>query len=167
MKGGGNMGKRGPNPKPSKLKVLNGNAGKHNISEAEPQPKEFNSIPEPPHYLDYYAKKEWKRQIINLIEVGLVTKADISMFEEYCQMHAHCVRLHNKIHEEGYEFRTGEDGHYRQSVPAASILNKFLKQKTNLAEQLGLTPAARTNIEVDTKKNNKKSVEEILNGNTG
>ena len=156
------MGKRGPNPKPSKLKVLNGNAGKHNISDKEPQPEEYEEVPEPPWYMDYYAKKEWERQIKHLIEKGLVTKADLTMFEEYCQMHAHCVRLHNKIQEEGYEFRTGDDGHYRQSAPAASILDKFLTQKTNLAEQLGLTASARTNIEVDVKDDS-KSVEDILN----
>ena len=157
------MGKRGPNPKPTKLKVLNGNSGKHKLNENEPMPEEVNDVPDPPWYLDYYAKKEWKRSAPHLIKVGLLTEADLTMFQEYCEMHGHCVRLHQKIREDGYEFLTGEDNHYHQRMPITSILKDFLKAKTNLAEQLGLTPSARTNIEVDSGEEG-PSVEDILNG---
>ena len=157
------MGKRGPNAKPTKLKVLQGNPGKKKLNENEPMPKEYKEPPKPPHYLDYYAKKEWERQIEHLTNTGLVTQADLTMFQEYCEFHAHCVRLHMEIRENGYEFRTGENNHYHQRMPSTSVLKDYIKIKTNLAEQLGLTPSARTNIEVDSG-NDGPSVEDILNG---
>ena len=155
------MSDAGRPAKPTKLKVLNGTDRTDRVNEKEPKPKEVKKVPDPPWFLDYYAKKEWKRVAPHLIEVGLLTEADISTFQDYCEVHAHCVRLHRKVHEEGYEFII-ESG-YVQKRPITSILKDYMDQKRKLANQLGLTPAARTNIEVDLEKDEKKSVEEILN----
>jgi len=159
------MSERGRPAKPSKVKQLHGTDRKDRMNQNEPKPNELERIPEPPWYLDYYAKKEWNRAAKHLIDVGLLTEADLTVFQEYCEVHGHCVRLHQKIRDEDYEFVT-ESG-YHQKRPIVSILQDFQKEKRKLANQLGLSPSARTKIEVDVNKSDGPSVEDILNGNAG
>lgn len=159
------MSERGRPNKPTKLKVLQGTDRKDRVNDKEPNPRELENVPEAPWYLDYYAKKEWNRVAPHLVEVGLLTEADLSTFQDYCEVHAHCVRLHRQIHEEGYEFST-ESG-YIQKRPITSILKDMMDQKRKLANVLGLTPSARTKIEVDSNVDDGPSVEEILNGDAG
>lgn len=152
--------KPGPAPKPRKLKELNGNAGKHKLNDKAPKPDKLTKMPKPPGFMDYYAKKEWKRAGQHLINIGVLTKIDISLFMEYCQVHAHCIRLHKKIKEEGYRFKT--DKGYEQRKPYTSILKDMQKEKRQLARHLGLSPSARTDIEID-MSDDKDNVNELLN----
>lgn len=155
------MGGKGRPPKPTKLKVLQGTDRKDRMNENEPKPIEIKKLPEPPWHLDYYAKKEWERAGPYLIESGLLTHVDLSMFQDYCAMHAHCIRLNKKIRKEGYDFTT-ETG-YMQRVPATTILKDFMAEKQKLANMLGLSPSARTKIEIEKPDNNNKTRKEILN----
>ncbi|MCK8826396.1 phage terminase small subunit P27 family [Natroniella acetigena] len=156
------MSDRGRPNKPTKLKVLQGTDRKDRVNENEPKPKELQQVPDPPYYLDYYAKKEWNRAAAHLVEVGLLTEADLSTFQDYCECHAHCIRLNKKIRNEEYEFVT--DSGYYQKRPIVSILKDFMDQKRKLANVLGLTPSARTKIEIDKPNDDKPTVEQILNG---
>jgi P27 family predicted phage terminase small subunit len=122
---------------------------------------EIKNMPDPPWHLDYYAKQEWERAGPYLIEAGLLTHVDLSMFQDYCEMHAHCIRLNKKIREGNYEFVT-ETG-YRQRTPATSIIKDFMAEKQKLANMLGLSPSARTKIEVEKPDNKKKTRDDILN----
>ena len=158
------MGEGGRPAKPTKQKVLQGTFREDRANENEPEPMEYEKIPEAPWYLDYYAQKEWERAAPVLIEAGLLTKADLSLFQDYCEVHAHCVRLNRKMREgdaDPYEFVT--DNGYRQKTPLISIYEDLVDLKKKLANQLGLSPSARTKIEVDVKADNYKSVEDILN----
>ena len=53
------MGLRGPAPKPTAIKRLEGNPGKRKLNEAEPTLTV--GVPECPDYLDEVAKREWGR----------------------------------------------------------------------------------------------------------
>ena len=55
------MGKRGPAPKPTALKVLQGNPGKRKLNDSEPTFEKTDEILKPPSYLSTYAKnrKAW------------------------------------------------------------------------------------------------------------
>src|SRR5689334_3828108 len=53
------MGFRGPAPKPTAIKKIQGNPGKRPLNENEPQLEP--GIPECPDYLDEIARKEWAR----------------------------------------------------------------------------------------------------------
>jgi len=154
------MSNRGRPAKPTKLKVLQGTDRADRLNENEPKPMEYKKIPKPPYYLDYYAKKEWERVAPILVDVGLLTKADLSMFQDYCEMHAHCIRLNKKIRDEGYDFET--DKGYMQRKPATTIIKDFMSEKQKLANMLGLSPSARTNIEIE-KPDNNKDINKLLN----
>lgn len=71
----------GPPPKPTAIKRLEGNPGKHRLNENEPQP----SIGcEPPWYLTKGAKEEWQRAYPELESMGLLTVVDQHSFGCYC-----------------------------------------------------------------------------------
>lgn len=53
------MAQRGRKPKPTALKVLEGNPGKRQLNVVEPKPR--NKAPKCPAWLDAEAKKEWRR----------------------------------------------------------------------------------------------------------
>jgi len=82
------MATRGRKPKPTALKVLEGNPGKRPLNENEPVPPK-GSI-KCPTWLLPEAKKEWKRLAPPLEAMGVLTIADISAFEGYCQAYS-CI----------------------------------------------------------------------------
>lgn len=47
----------GRKPKPTKLKILEGNPGKQRLPKGEPMPD--TEMPEAPEHLDKYAREEW------------------------------------------------------------------------------------------------------------
>ena len=53
------MAQRGRKPKPTAVKVLEGNPGKRSLNTGEPKPEK--KAPRCPSWLEEEAKKEWKR----------------------------------------------------------------------------------------------------------
>jgi phage terminase small subunit len=51
--------KPGPKPKPTELKIIEGNPGKRPLNKNEPRPPRLS--PQCPNWLLPEAKKEWKR----------------------------------------------------------------------------------------------------------
>ena len=95
------MATRGRKPKPTALKVLEGNPGKRPLNDREPVPPKGTL--KCPAWLLPEAKKEWKRLAPALEAMGVLTMADLTAFEGYCQAYArwkeaggvhHPARLH-------------------------------------------------------------------------
>ena len=72
------MAQRGRKPKPTAIKVLEGNPGKRALNEMEPQPEK--KAPKCPVWLDKEAKKEWKRISKQLEDLGILTEVDMAAF---------------------------------------------------------------------------------------
>ena len=75
------MGKRGPKPKPTRLKMLEGNPGRRPLNGAEPR---CDHPPICPDWLDTDAKEEWDR-VVSVTPPGLLTGMDIATLAIYCQ----------------------------------------------------------------------------------
>ena len=73
---------RGRKPKPTTLKILEGNPGKRSLNEHEPQVQA--EIPECPEFLDDEARAEWFRMAKVLQDMGLLTQADRAALAAYC-----------------------------------------------------------------------------------
>lgn len=73
------MAIRGRKPKPTALKVLEGNPGHRPLNKREPMPK--GRLPRCPDWLEEDAKKEWKRLGKILAEMG---DADESRYDGFC-----------------------------------------------------------------------------------
>ncbi len=80
------MATRGRKPKPTAIKILEGNPGKRQLNEHEPQP--MKKAPSCPKWLEPEAKREWRRLAKTLEAMGVLTEADMAAFAGYCQAYA-------------------------------------------------------------------------------
>ena len=82
------MAMAGRKPKPTALKVLEGDRGKGRRSLNEHEPVPPRGGVKCPSWLLPEAKKEWKRLAASLEAMGVLTMADLTAFAGYCQAYA-------------------------------------------------------------------------------
>lgn len=102
------MATRGRKPKPTALKVLEGNPGKRPLNTDEPKPKK--KAPKCPSWLEPEAKKEWRRMSKTLEKIGVLTQVDGAAFAGYCQAYARWREAEEFLTKHG----TIKDNGYRQ-----------------------------------------------------
>ncbi len=139
------MATRGRKPKPTALKVLEGNPGKRPLNKKEPQPK--RQAPRCPSWLEPEAKKEWKRMAKTLETIGVLTQVDKAAFAGYCQAYARWKEAEEFLTKHGTIFKTPSG--YIQQVPQVAIARNYLQIMKDFCSEFGLTPAARTRIKVE------------------
>ena len=132
-------------PKPTALKRLEGNPGKRKLNDKEPQLSGRTTCP---RWLSPQAKGEWRRVYQALASAGVVTMADRAMLAEYCQAWADLREATETLRTEG-AVTTTEKG-YAMPSPWVAIRNKAAERLRRAATELGMTPAARSKISVDT-----------------
>ena len=159
---------KGRKPKPTNLKVLEGNPGQRPLNENEPKPKPV--APKPPTWLRKEAKKEWKRAAKELEQLGLLTQIDMATFAGYCQTYAKWREAEEFIQENGstYEIpKYGEDGElisvYYQQYPQVSQARQYLEQITKLCAEFGMTPSSRSRINLPGQQDEVDEMESLLN----
>lgn len=153
------MGTRGRKPKPTALKVLEGNPGKRPLNANEPKPEK--KAPKCPAWLEPEAKKEWRRMSKILEELGILTEIDASAFSGYCQAYARWKEAEEFLSKHGTIFKTPSG--YIQQVPQVSIAQTYLKIMKDFCSEFGLTPSSRSRINAGTAKGDTDDpMEELL-----
>ena len=142
------MAVRGRKPKPTALKILEGNPGKRPLNELEPKPEK--QAPSCPSWLEPEAKKEWRRMAKTLESIGILTEIDKAAFAGYCQAYARWKEAEMFLTKHGTIFKTPSG--YIQQVPQVSIAETYLRVMKDFTSEFGLTPAARTRIQINTKE---------------
>lgn len=142
------MGRRGPAPKPTVLKVLEGNPGKRPLNQNEPKPKPI--APKCPSWLDKEAKREWKRVAPELERLGLLTVVDGAALAAYCQAYARWKQAEEIIKREGMTVTT-ESG-YVMPHPAVKIAEKAQQLIKAFCAEFGLTPSSRSRMSLPEQK---------------
>ena len=140
------MATRGRKPKPTAMKVLEGNPGKRELNIFEPKPKK-SVLPTCPDWLEDEAKAEWHRLARNLHELGLLTDLDVQAFASYCQAYARWREAEEFITQHGSLVKTKSG--YWQQVPQVSIAHQNQKIMMQAAAEFGLTPSSRSRIVAD------------------
>ena len=140
------MAQRGRKPKPTAVKVLEGNPGKRELNMYEPIPKK-GAMPKCPDWLEDEAKEEWKRLAKNLYELGLLTDLDVQAFASYCQAYARWREAEEFISQHGAIVKTKSG--YWQQVPQVAIAHQNQKMMMQAAAEFGLTPSSRSRIVAD------------------
>ena len=136
------MAQKGRKPKPTAIKVLEGNPGKRQLNKSEPQPEK--KAPTCPSWLTEDAKKEWKRLSKNLENLGMLTELDMAAFAGYCQAYARWKEAEEFIEKHGTIVKTPTG--YWQQVPQVSIAQTNLKIMLKFCSEFGLTPSSRSRI---------------------
>ena len=136
------MATRGRKPKPTAMKELEGNPGKHPLNTSEPKPNK--KAPACPKWLEPEAKKEWRRLAKQMEAIGILTEVDMAAFAGYCQAYARWKEAEEFLTQHGSMVRTPNG--YLQQVPQVSIAQTNMKIMLKFCEQFGLTPSARSRI---------------------
>jgi P27 family predicted phage terminase small subunit len=142
------MAKTGPKPKPTKLKLLEGNPGKRKLNKNEPRPANISSTC--PDWLLDGAKKEWKRLSPQLEALGILTDIDRAAFAGYCQSFAKWKAAEQFLKKHGTTYKIPKrdrDGNvvsvYMAPFPEVAIARASLEQLRQFAAEFGLTPSSR------------------------
>ena len=139
----------GRKPKPTALKVLEGNPGKRELNRFEPKPGK--GMPVCPEWLLDDAKDEWNRLADKMNQMGILTEVDQAAFAAYCQAWARWKEAQQMIEINGATFVT--DKGYLQQSTWVGIANTNQKLMMQAASEFGLTPSSRSKIVAANDKN--------------
>ena len=137
------MGRRGPPPEPTALRLVKGNPGKRAANKQEPKLEVAPAESDVPERLKKFpvALAEWNRLYRELVEKGVLTIGDLTEFENYCYVLAQ-LRLYEELAEQPGAIISGHFG--------ASL--KLRAQLGQIGARLGLNPSARSGIKSIEKK---------------
>lgn len=135
------MGKRGPAPKPQKLRELEGNPGKQAINKDMPEP---DGKPVRPVCLNEYGQQIWNR-IIDSMPPQLYAACDSDLIIAYCAAAALHHQAVQTIQDEGAVFIVNDTEHQN---PWVSIKNNQAKIMASIGGKLGLDLSARANLNI-------------------
>ncbi|RXI64454.1 phage terminase small subunit P27 family [Clostridium tetani] len=152
------MAQRGIKPKPTAIKIIEGNPGKRPLNKYEPKPEK--KAPRCPSWLENDAKKEWRRMAKQMEHLGTLTEIDMAAFAGYCQAYARWKEAEEFITKHGVIVKTPSG--YWQQVPQVSIAQTYLKIMNKFCEQFGLTPSSRSRIITDSNDNEDDQMELLL-----
>lgn len=141
-------------PKPTALKVIEGNRGKRATNKQEPDPTYLTDL-EPPAWLAKAAKDVWKEVAPKLAAAKLLTEVDVQMLAMGCvaiAQHRYAVKrtgddlvkVKHEVDDEGELFSVGE-----HINPWMLVQSMTFKQAMAVFQQFGMSPAARTRIAIN------------------
>ena len=136
------MAVRGRKPKPTAIKIFEGNRSRRPLNEKEPKPPE--GMPACPAWLETEAKREWQRLAKIMAQMGILSLVDRAAFATYCQAYARWKEAEEYISKNGSTKETSTG--YIQQIPQVSIAQTYSKIMAKIAAEFGLTPASRSRI---------------------
>ena len=158
----------GRKPKPTHLKILEGNPGKQRLPKGVPVP--VSDLPAPADFLDDYGMDEWARLSAGLHSLGILYEVDVAVFAAYCAF-ASQVRAAEELKNEliakggkaaGLLIKTA-NGTIMQH-PIIGVLNTARLNMLRCAVEFGLTPSARAKLAIDPGGQKKSKFEGLING---
>lgn len=148
-------------PKPTALKILEGNPGKRKLNVYEPRPS--RKIPPCPSFINEEGKKEWRRLAKPLVALGVLTEADTSVFAAYCQAYGRWKQAEEKLANSELVYATPSG--YPMQNPYLNIATHNMTLLQKFASEFGLTPSARSKIIANVNSGKPgDEMEELLDG---
>ncbi len=136
---------RGRKPKPSRIKLFEGNRGKRPVDsrvEMEPTPGE----PPMPAWLSVGAQEKWAEVVPELLRLGVLTILDGAALACYCQSWAEYRAATRTLEKEGrtYKLKNG----CRATHPMVAQQKQALKGVREFAALFGLEPSGRARLRI-------------------
>ena len=136
---------KGRKPKPSLIKLLDGNPGKRPVNEREPPI--LAGMPQPPEWLDGEAQAEWARVVLDLQAMGVLSRADRPALAAYCTAWSRWVEAEGMVKKFGAIVKSPEKG-FPMKSPYLSIADQAMETMRKFLVEFGLTPSSRSRIKV-------------------
>ncbi len=151
------MGLRGPAPKPTAVRLYEGNLGKRPLNSLEPRPRVVEPVC--PSHLDAEGRRVWRRLVPVLQRMRVLTEADGIALGNLCDSYSTMVQAQKKLRESGMLLKTPST--YVQQNPLISIVSSSMETVNKLAREFGLTPAARTRINAEPPEEEMDEIEKL------
>jgi P27 family predicted phage terminase small subunit len=136
------MGTRGPQPKPTALKILAGETRPSVINYAEPIPE--GGALTPPADIRPEARVIWEQVVAALGKTGVLTSADKHILRLYAEAMARYIEAEGMLVKTGPLIK-GRDGNFVKN-PLHQIVRDNADAVKKYAREIGLTPAARVGL---------------------
>ena len=137
------MGRRGPPPTPTKLKLLRGNPGKRPINRQEPTPAA--NLPVRPDGMSEASQAVWDRILRDYGQTGVLTGVDAAGLRIFCEAVVRYEYAATRLEQSGPLVRGAER---RGGELVKNPLHQIVRDNADLvrafARELGFTPAARS-----------------------
>lgn len=147
------MGKRGPKPKPSALRILEGDPGRLGINPLEPRVERGPVMPSAVA-MDEIASREWER-ICSVMPPGVYTAADEAVLAEYVTAWSMLVgaladiQQHGRLIEKPITNKLGDVvGYELKENPALRTWRAAHTALMHTTDRLGLSPGQRSRLSV-------------------
>lgn len=131
-------------PTPTVLKIARGNPGKRPLNHNEPKPSATGATRSPAG-LSPQARKRWKHVAKHLDDSGILTVLDTDALRLYCDAYARYLEANEHLQTEGMVIETR---HTTKANPYVAILNTAADTMLKIMREFGMTPSARTGLEV-------------------
>ena len=141
------MGKRGPRPKSTAVKLARGNPGKRALNENEPEPE--SAAPTMPKVLTPEAAKRWRSLLPRLKKLGVLSNSDLDTIVLYCETYARWEISRAWLQKHGVKYPVmGEEGRpkFWKPWPEVAIEASCRQSLTRLAAEFGLSPSSRSQV---------------------
>lgn len=133
----------GPPPKPTALKILEGNPGQRPIGE-EPKPR--SGAPLPPAHMSGEALAEWGRVVPDLDKIGMLAKVDRAYLVVYCEAWQAYCEASQALRDHGVVVKGREDTLVKN--PAAQVMRDAADLMLKYGSRFGLSPSDRVKLAV-------------------
>ena len=143
----------GPRPKPTYIKILQGNPGRRPLPEDEPEP-DGNLVDPPATMRDARQLAIWRQCIENAPE-GLLKKLDENVLMRFVAAQANWENANDQVVRMG--LIANGPGDVPMQNPYLSVLNNQARIMRACSDEIGLSPAARTRVKVTCKKKTKNA----------
>ena len=131
---------QGRKPKPTSLKILQGNPGRRPLNSAEPKFPTLQS--DCPKHLGPIAAEEWAR--IRDLFREIFTEADRAALSAYCVCYGRWVEAEDHVRATGMMVKSPSG--YPMQNPWLSIANKAFQQMNKMMSEFGMTPSSRSRV---------------------
>ena len=156
----------GRKPRPTAIKILEGEPNKDRINLREPKPK--LNRPSCPSHLTNAARYEWRRIVPELEAIGLLTQIDKAALAAYCQAYGRWVMAEKKLNrlatmspdKMAYLYKTTKGDLIIN--PLLSVANKAMEQMHKFLIEFGMTPSSRSRISIS-KNESDDPLDKLLN----
>lgn len=147
----------GRKPKPTALKILEGNPGKRPLNENEPEPQV--RIPVCPDCLDLPAQQEWARITPLLAELGLLSEIDRTALAGYCDAYGRWYVAQKNLRLRGLVVK--KDGKTYMN-PFVRVAQDAMKEAMRHLVEFGMTPSSRSRIAIFQPRSPQDDMEALL-----